>query len=66
MFNVDAFVDSNASAVGVVSGVGVKVVVLIVEKVAELKVSFVVSTTSGEGGQYSLYGHSPISDVKHA
>lgn len=67
MFNVDAFVDSNASAVGVVSVVEeVKVVVLIVNKVVGLEVSFVVSTTSGEGGQYLLYGHSPISDVKHA
>ena len=67
VFKVDTFVDSNASAVGVVSVVEeVKVVVLIAEKMAELECNFVVGTTSGEGGQYVLYGHSPISDVKHA
>ena len=44
----------------------VTVAVLTVEKVAELEVKFVVGTTSGGGGQYVLYGHSPISDVKHA
>ena len=67
MFNVDAFVDSNASAVGVVSVVEeVKVVVLIVNKVVELEVNFNVGSTLGEGRQYVLYGHSPISDVKHA
>ena len=67
VFVVDAFIDSNASAVEVVIVVEeVTVAVLTVEKVAELEVKFVVGTTSGGGGQYVLYGHSPISDVKHA
>ena len=67
VFVVDAFIDSNASAVEVVIVVDeVTVAVLTVEKVADLEVKFVVGTTSGGGGQYVLYGHSPISDVKHA